>query len=111
MSFDCPPWNPETDPVLLALLGKFIEELSECSHMAARCLIQGIGEVEPVTFLPNRGELEKEIADVLATAELVCINLRLDRRAMQERQISKMSHLDGWHARLRKDQANGSPLL
>lgn len=60
------PWIPEQDKHLLATLGKMIEELNECGARAARCIIQGLEELDPATGRPNRIELEREMADVLA---------------------------------------------
>jgi hypothetical protein len=71
------PWQPITDKKHLKVLGKFLEELGEAASATARCLIQGIDEAQPVTGKVNRVWLEEEIADVFATAHLVCEALGL----------------------------------
>jgi hypothetical protein len=48
------PWHPMSKPIDLKHLGKLIEELSEANSAAARCLIQGIDQVEPITHKPNQ---------------------------------------------------------
>ena len=47
------PWQPERDPIRLAILGKLLEELAEAQAIVARCIIQGIDESEPVTGVHN----------------------------------------------------------
>jgi hypothetical protein len=41
------PWIPIQNPLDLKHLGKLIEELNEAGSATARCIIQGIDEVEP----------------------------------------------------------------
>lgn len=94
------PWLPMTRPIDLKHLGKLGEELGEASAAVARCIIQGIGEREPVTGKPNREWLEDELADVLANAELVIGHFGLDRLRMEERLIGKLRRLHAWHAML-----------
>lgn len=60
------PWFPEPDPVLHQALGKLLEEVNELGAIAARCLIQGYHEEEPVTHKLNRIALREEMADVEA---------------------------------------------
>lgn len=36
------PWHPMTDPVDLKHMGKFLEELGECSAAAARCVVDQV---------------------------------------------------------------------
>jgi hypothetical protein len=94
------PWKPETSPLRIALLGKFLEELNECASAVARCIIQGIDESEPVTGLVNREWLTKEIADVQATMHLVHVHFRLDTVAISERKWAKTRHLGEWHRKI-----------
>lgn len=91
------PWHPMTDAVDIKHLGKLIEELSECSSAAARCIIQGVDEKEPVTGKLNRHWLEEEVADVRANVELVTERFQLDRARMQQRVEIKLYHLRKWH--------------
>ena len=92
------PWRPMSRPIDLKLLGKLAEELSEAGAAVARCLIQGIGECEPVTRKPNKQWLEDEMADVVASAGLVCTHFRLNRVRMRERIARKRRGLKQWHA-------------
>lgn len=94
------PWRPMSKPIDLKHMGKLIEELNECASAAARCLIQGIDEDEPVTGVKNRDWLEKEIADVRANIELVEDHFALNR--LQDRELKKKEHLRGWHSMLEK---------
>lgn len=101
---DASPWNPIKKPIDLKHLGKFIEELSKCASAAARCIIQGIDEVEPSTLKPNRQWLMEEVADVLANAVLVVEHFSLDQATMDARIDKKLKHLRSWHAMLGDDQ-------
>lgn len=91
------PWHPTQNAVDLKHLGKLGEELGECSAAVSRCIIQGIGEVEPVTLKLNREWLEDEIADVLANADLVVAHFGLDLDRMAKRIKEKKAHLAAWH--------------
>lgn len=97
MPFNNPPWHPIKDPIQLKTLGKLVEELGECSSAVARCIIQGVDEVEPVTGKPNREWLLEEIADVLANIELVVDLYKLDARTIAGRKVRKMINLEQWH--------------
>ncbi len=94
------PWHPMERPIDKKHIGKLMEELGECSSAAARCLIQGIDEAEPVTGKINREWLEDEIADVLANAELNMDHFGLDRERIETRKVRKMEHLRAWHGML-----------
>ena len=91
------PWHPMTDAVDLKHLGKLAEECGELSSAIARCVIQGIDEREPVTGKVNREWLEDEIADVLASIELVGIRFKLDDDRILERTERKTAQLKQWH--------------
>jgi len=58
------PWQPEQNRLRLAVLGKLIEELNELSARAARCILQGIDEIDPDSGRSNRQEMRREVADV-----------------------------------------------
>jgi hypothetical protein len=92
------PWHPMTDQVAKKHLLKLIEELNECSAAAARCLMQGIDECEPVTGKPNRKWLEDEMADVDANLWLVEQHFKLDISRMLNRTQRKIERLQGWHS-------------
>lgn len=79
-------------------LGKFGEECGEAASAACRCIIQGIDECEPSTGEVNRRWLEKEIADVIANAELCIEHFGLDQAFIDERIAFKKEYLRRWHA-------------
>ena len=91
------PWAPITNPKTLAILGKLCEELGECNAAAARCIIQGIDEEEPVTLKPNGEWLVDELADVAAGIELVKELIMANEAYFQKRKARKLAHLRGWH--------------
>jgi len=94
---DFNPWRPITDSAPLRRLGKFGEELAECSAAVSRCIIQGIDESEPVTGKVNRQWLENEIADVMANIETVIDFFQLDTVAMYRRARLKKDVLIKWN--------------
>lgn len=90
------PWVPDTDLGNLRVLGKTAEECGELGQMLARCIIQGIGESEPVSGKLNRQALEEEIADVIATTTLLVEHFDLDRATMAVRVERKIAYLRQW---------------
>lgn len=94
---DANPWQPITDPVDIAHLGKLGEEAGELAAAASRCIIQGVDGREPVTGKVNREWLEDEIADVLANSELNIQRFALDGDRIAERALRKIAHLTQWH--------------
>ena len=92
------PWVPESDPKRLKILGKALEEAGEYTSAVSRCLVQGIGESEPVTGKPNKQWLEEELADVLATAAHLIEEFGLDDKFMGERSLKKYEQLKTWHS-------------
>ncbi len=94
---DPSPWHPMKDPVDLKHLGKLMEELGEAQAAVARCLIQGIDGLDPVTDEPNIEWLENELADVIANINLVALRFELNEDRMNERAAKKMAHLKQWH--------------
>lgn len=97
------PWRPMSKPIDQKHIGKLIEELGEATSAAARCLIQGIDEKEPITHKLNRDWLSEELADVLANIDLVVEHFGLDRTRMAVRVDRKKTHLRGWHSMLEGD--------
>lgn len=91
------PWHPMTDPVDLKHMGKLLEELNEAGSATARCLIQGINEVEPTTKKLNKLWLEEEMADVIANFELVQERFGLDMGFINNRVTQKKLRLRTWH--------------
>lgn len=94
------PWRPMARPVDVKHLGKLIEELAEAGSAAARCLIQGIDEAEPVTGKINRAWLEDELADVRANDQLVVAHFGLDEARIAARAADKARRLKAWHYEL-----------
>lgn len=91
------PWHPMKRPIDLKHLGKFAEELGECTSAVARCIIQGIDEKEPITGKNNKCWLEEEIADVLANINLVMKHFNLNKTAVNKRRVRKEKQLLYWH--------------
>jgi hypothetical protein len=92
---DADPWHPMADAVDVKTIGKFLEELGETVSAAARALIQGIDECEPVTGKPNRKWLEDELADLRTNMDLVTERFAL--QIDEERVARKRRHLQQWH--------------
>lgn len=103
------PWRPETEPLSLALLGKLAEEANELGAALARCVIQGIGESEPVTGKPNVDWLEDEMADVSGAGSLVIEYFGLREKRMNARFDRKVKHLRAWHALIMAGDGNQQP--
>lgn len=91
------PWNPMADPTDIKVVGKLLEELGEAVSAAARCLIQGIEEKEPVTGKPNRDWLEDELADVGANMVMAANRFNLATQRMNLRSMQKQKFLASWH--------------
>ena len=91
-------WTPTTDLMMLRRMGKLQEELAELANVAARCIIQGIDEVDPGTGKVNRLRLTNEIADVLAQCSQTIKALNLDETAINERTIEKERLMEEWEA-------------
>lgn len=90
-------WKPMNDPKDLKHLLKLIEELGEAVSATARCLMQGMDEVEPVTKKPNRQWLWEELSDVAANMNLVVKRFALPLTDMFLRTEVKEKHLKKWH--------------
>ena len=97
-------WQPITNKLDLAILGKLGEELSECATAIFRCIIQGIDEKQPVTGKVNKEWLEDEMADIIAMSEFVFQHFNLDRERMTDRARKKHSYKVPWFASLRKEE-------
>lgn len=93
-------WEPITRKSELAILGKLIEEASECAQAAARCIIQGLHALDPETGQVNIEKLRDELADVKAMTELFADIYALDKRIIDERFQIKYSHKYTWYKRL-----------
>jgi NTP pyrophosphatase (non-canonical NTP hydrolase) len=91
-------WTPTTDLMMLRRMGKLQEELAELANVAARCIIQGIDEVDPGSGKVNRTRLENEIADVLAQCRCTIDALGLDDDHIAERTREKREQMAEWEA-------------
>lgn len=91
-------WTPTTDLMMLRRMGKLIEELGELQAVAARCIIQGIDEIDPSSGKTNRVRLEHETADVIAQCFTTIKALGLDNDAIQKRAHEKQRQMAEWEA-------------
>lgn len=91
------PWHPITDPVELKYLIKSIEELGEEVSILARLTIQGWEGIDPKTGNSNRECLENEIADVMASNQLLIEKFNLDHMRILKRAGEKMEFLRPLH--------------
>jgi NTP pyrophosphatase (non-canonical NTP hydrolase) len=92
------PWYPERDVNSLRALGKTLEELGELTSAVARCLIQGVNEVEPISKKPNRLWLEQEIADVHTQLMILVEHFHLDAKAISVRTQKKYHQMQEWRS-------------
>jgi hypothetical protein len=96
---DASPWRAEPDPVKLAILGKLAEELGELQAAVARCIIQGVDGVHPVTGKPNADWLREEIVDVVNMVDFtdhVLIETDDQLTQSQVRLLKKRAHIQQW---------------
>lgn len=91
-------WTPTTNLMMLRRMGKLQEELGELSAVAARCIIQGIDEVDPGSGRLNRDRLIDEIADVIAQCEVTIDALKLTGHRIVDRIEEKTRQMQEWEA-------------
>ncbi len=91
-------WTPTTDLLMLRRMGKLQEELGELGSVAARCVIQGINEVDPGSGKVNKLRLEHEIADVIAQCRVTIKALGLSDYDIAERVFEKERQMAEWEA-------------
>lgn len=90
------PWMPITDPHMLAVIGKAIEETGELTSRLARCLVAGFDEIDPDSKRTNIQELCREYSDAKAVMKyLARFEPRL--KAIPERIDGKIEGFDHWH--------------
>lgn len=94
-------WVPTTNLLHLRRLGKLLEELGELTEVAARCVIQGIDEVDPKTGVVNRLRLQNEIADVAAQLACSIETFGLSFADINERVQHKTALMGEWEALFR----------
>ena len=100
-------WVPTTNLAMLRRMGKTIEELSELSSVCARCIIQGIDEIDPATGKTNRERLHEEMADVQAQIAANTIDLNMDQEMMALRTARKFRLMTDWEAQF-KESGHGN---
>ena len=91
-------WVPTTNLLHLRRFGKSLEEVNELGAVLARCIVQGIDEIDPASGKTNRQRLEEELADV--QAQIVCTthDLGLNQDLMQERMHRKIGYMRDWES-------------
>lgn len=100
---DINPWFPEPDPVLHQALGKLLEEVNELGAIAARCLIQGYHEEEPVTHKLNRVALREEMADVEAAMAWLR-EIIVEPGGRSPRHVRKLNGFRAWQKMIEASQ-------
>lgn len=100
------PWQPITNKLDLAVLGKLAEELAEAQAIVARCIIQGMMEYDPDTGIMNVVALQQELADVTATSVIAQSHFGMDRDALEERATAKTIHLSQWHMLIKENRSD-----
>jgi hypothetical protein len=78
--------------------GKFLEEGGEAIAVAARCIIQGIDEVDPASGKTNRVRLMEELADLQAQIDCTVLAFALDQDFMAQRTARKVGYMSEWEA-------------
>ena len=98
------PWYVEIDSQRLRRFGKTLEELSELQAVVARCIIQGIDEVDPSSRKTNRLRLEEEIADAYVQLFLLEERFNLDTEFIAERMMHKTDQMYEWDRLVEEDR-------
>lgn len=91
-------WTPTTNLMMLRRMGKLSEELGELQAVVARCIIQGIDEVDPGSGKVNRQRLEDEMADVYAQLIVTTQALGLNCEGISQRSVEKQKQMGEWDA-------------
>lgn len=97
-------WHVETDAQRLRRFGKTLEELGELQAVVARCIIQGIDEVDPSSGKTNRKRLEEEIADVDAQIGMLMHSFDLDQQFIYTRSSDKVDQMTTWDRLVEEDR-------
>lgn len=95
---EAPPsnWRPESNELVLAALGKQVEECGELIAALGRCICQGVNERHPVTGKPNKQWVEEEMADVRALLAYNVQLLELDPQSILDRLVKKTRYQKSW---------------
>lgn len=89
-------WLPTTDSKELRVLGKALEETGELVNVLARCIIQGIDEIDPGSGKRNRERLLNEVADVMTQLLRVQEHYGLSEYAIEDRINFKTACMQEW---------------
>lgn len=97
-------WYVEVDAARLRRLGKTLEELGELQAVVARCIIQGIDEIDPSSGKVNRKRLEEEIADVYAQLSLLVEYFDLNSEFIHFRCLDKIDQMQTWDSLVAQEE-------
>jgi hypothetical protein len=89
-------------PLPLPSLSKAVAALTK---VCARCIIQGIDEIDPGTGLTNRQRITDAIAAVLSECTRTANSLSLDAAALDAREKEKTRQMGEWEALYRTPAA------
>jgi NTP pyrophosphatase (non-canonical NTP hydrolase) len=102
-------WQPITNSVDLAVLGKLGEEVGELTSAISRCLIQGMDGIDPDTGKINSAALEDEIADVKALMLAAVQRFQLNTERIDVRRKRKYNFKLAWFKNLAKRHKDSWP--
>lgn len=97
-------WHVEENKYRLRRLGKALEENNELGAVLARCIIQGVDEIDPSSGKTNRQRMQEEVADVYAQLRLLVSEFNLDGRAIYERIEDKLDSMNKWEELLKEEE-------
>lgn len=100
-------WHVETDKLRLRKLGKALEELSELSNVLARCIIQGVDEIDPSSGKVNRKRMQDEVADVFTQLAGLIDTFELDHAELIARSKYKKDSMDTWERLIAEEEEDG----
>lgn len=109
--YNLQPWCCETDSQRLRRFGKTLEELGELQAVVARCIIQGLEEIDPTSQKTNRLRLEEEVADVYTQLFLLEERFNLDTEFIAERMMLKTDQMYEWDRLVEEDCVHSSDNL
>ncbi len=89
-------WHCEKNEYYLRRFGKALEENNELGAVLARCIIQGIDEIDPSSGKTNRQRMQEEVADVYTQLTLLEQTFNLNGFAISERIQDKMASMHKW---------------
>lgn len=97
-------WHVETDKFRIRRLGKALEEMGELVSVLARCIIQGVDEVDPSSGEVNRMRMQKEGADVYTQLAHLVDAFDLNQSDMLTRIGYKTDSMAEWERLLQKEK-------